>query len=571
MKKIIIIVFSLLAMGSLLLAACQPAATETAAVPTSPEQPTSAPVEGATATQEAATEVPATPAPEKSGGTFTYGASAVVQFDPPFINDDPSFHVASLVHVFLFRSILSADESTMTTIPELASSWDLQEDGKVVIFHLNQGWTFQDGNDVFPEGQGREITADDVVYSIDRMVNIDGTKSPSDLVGGYESAEAVDKYTVKLTLKEPDAVLFATGRGLTSTAILPKEAVDQLGEDWALNPIGGGPFEFIEYVPDDHVTLQRNEDYNITPYLDQVVLKIIPDQQVQVISLEAGDVDDLPSLPAEEFDRFENDPNYKLYRANCPFSFNLQFDFKYEPFQDMNVREAIAHAVDGRAIMKNQYGGQWVDGCGIAGPGIPGYDPDLCDKYFTYDTTKTEQLMTDAGWAKNADGIWEKDGQPLSFVFEVWNTTPAPTIATAAVTQMKEAGFDVQLTEVEFGTWIEDALGENTQKPMMMWSGFCGEGGMNSYWGRNGLSRGWGFDNEEVFTMLDQANVIVDPTQRQDLLQNAQDIIYGSYADVPLGFATNYEISNARVEDYIVIMWFDNLVTANNNVWFSSK
>jgi peptide/nickel transport system substrate-binding protein len=562
MRKISIIVFSLLAMGSLLMAACQPAATETAVVPTSPEQPTTA----------AATETPAGPTEaEKTGGTFTYGAGAVVQFDPPFINDDPSFHVASLVHVFLFRSILGEDGITMTTIPELASSWELQEGGKVVLFHLNQGWTFQDGNDVFLEGQGREITADDVVYSIDRMVNIEGTKSPSDLISAYDSAEAVDKYTVKLNLKEPDAVLFATGRGLTSTAILPKEAVDQLGENWGLNPIGGGPFEFVEYVPDDHVTLQRNEDYAITPYLDQVVFKIIPDQDVQVISLEAGEVDDIGSLPAQEFDRFENDPNYKLYKTNCPFSFNLQFDFKDPVFQDINVREAIAHAVDGRAIMQNQYGGQWVEGCGIAGPGIPGYDPDLCDKYFTYDTAKSEQLMTDAGWTKNSDGIWEKDGQPLSFVFEVWNTTPAPTIATAAVTQMKEAGFDAQLTEVEFGTWIEDALGENTQKPMMMWSGFCGEGGMNSYWGRSGLSRGWGFDNEEVFTMLDQANVIVDPTERQNLLQTAQDMIYGSYADVPLGFATNYEIGTARVEDYIVTMWFDNLVTASNNVWFSSK
>ena len=71
--------------------------------------------------------------------------------------------------------------------------------------------------------------------------------------------------------------------------------------------------------------------------------------------------------------------------------------------------------------------------------------------------------------------------------------------------------------------------------------------------------------------MLDQANVIVDPTERQNLLQTAQDMIYGSYADVPLGFATNYEIGTARVEDYIVTMWFDNLVTASNNVWFSSK
>lgn len=551
MKKYGFLIVALLVVGVLMLSACQPAAE--------------APAEEAPVEEAPVEEAPAEE--EKIGGTFNWAEGAIVQFDPPFINDDPSFHVASVVHVFLFRFVLD-DVGAPHVIPELARSWDFEEDGKVIVFHLNEGWTFQDGNDVFPEGEGREITADDVVYSIDRMVNIEGSAAPSDLLTGFESVEALDTYTVKLTMKEPDAVLFSGGRGLSSTAILPKEAVDARGEDWGLNPIGGGAFEFVEYVADDHVTLRKNEDYAILPYLDEVVYKIIPDQDVQIISLEAGEVD-RTSLPAEEFDRFYENPDYKLYAANCPYSFNLQFDLKNELFQDIKIREAIAHAVDGRAIMQNQFGGQWVDGCGIAGPGIPGHDPDLCD-LFTYDLALTEQLMTEAGWAKNAGGIWEKDGQTFTFEFEVWNTTPAPVIATAATTQMQEAGFDVTMLEVEFGTWIEDALGENTQKPMMMWSGFCGEGGMNSYWGREGLGRSWGYDDEEVFTMLDDANkMLVDPDARQAVLQEAHRKIYSSYSDIPLGFATGYEMTTARVQDWEVTMWFTKFVTTENNVYFS--
>ena len=93
--------------------------------------------------------------------------------------------------------------------------------------------------------------------------------------------------------------------------------------------------------------------------------------------------------------------------------------------------------VDGRGIMQNQYGDMWVEGCGTAGPGIPGYDSELCEKYFAYDPASTEELMTESGWEKNADGIWEKDGQTFSFQLEIWNLDPAPDIAAAAVTMLQ--------------------------------------------------------------------------------------------------------------------------------------
>lgn len=526
-------------------------------------QPAAAPAEQAPAAE--ASEAPAEAAVQK-GGTLNLVESAIVQFDPPFINDDASFHVASLVHVFLFRVSQDA-EGNETTIPELASSWDMEEDGKVIIFHLNKGWTFHDGNDIFAEGKGREITAEDVVYSIERMVNIEGSSISVDLLNSFESVEAVDAYTVKLTLTQPDAILFSSGRGLSSGAILPKEAVEARGETWGLNPIGGGPFEFVEYVADDHVTLRKNEDYIYEPNLDSVVFKIIPDDATQLISLEAGDIDHM-YLPPAEFARFENDPNYQIYPGNCPYSFHIQFDQKNPLLQDVKVREAIARAIDGTAIMRNEFGGMYVEGCGIAGPGVAGYDPTLCE-LFTFDTAKTDQLMTEAGWAKNASGIWAKDGVPLALDFEVWNLTPAPSLATAATTQLEQAGFDINMMEVEFGTWIQDAMGADTQKPLMMWSGFCGEGGLNSFYGSTGLAPAWGFDNQEVFDLLDSANTIVDKDERQNTLQSATRKIYEDYSDIPMGFAVGYEITNKAVNDWSITMWWLKVVTSVNNVWLS--
>jgi len=105
----------------------------------------------------------------------------------------------------------------------------------------------------------------------------------------------------------------------------------------------------------------------------------------------------------------------------------------------------------------------------------------------------------------------------------------------------------------------------------MMWSGFCGEGGMDGYWGRTGLAPAWGFDDEEVFALLEQANVMTDAEARNDVLMDAHNKIYSTYVDIPLGFATGYEITRARVEDWQVTMWWTKLVTTVNNVWLSSK
>jgi peptide/nickel transport system substrate-binding protein len=565
MKKRGFVLLALLTVFVMVLSACQPAAEAPAAEAPAAEAPAEeAPAEEAPAEEAPAEEAPA--ADEKAGGTIYLGTSAVIQFDTPFINDDASFHVASLVHVFLFRNYRD-NEGNETSVPELAESWEIQEDGKVIIFHLKQGWTFQDGNEIFAEGEGREITAEDVAYSLDRLATVEGSMAASDYLSSFESAEAIDTYTVKLTLKQPDAILFASGRGISSAAILPREAVEQLGESWGLNPIGGGAFEFVEYVADDHVTLRKNEDYAITPNLDEVVFRITPDQNTQIISLEAGDIDWM-SLPAEEFERFDGNDDYKLYAGNCPYSFHIQFDLKNPLFQDIKVREALSRAVDGHAIMQNEFGGMFIEGFGIAGPGVPGFDSSLTELY-SYDPTKTETLMTEAGWAKNANGIWEKDGQPFSVDFEVWNMSPAPVIATAAATMLNGAGFEVNLIEVEFGTWVEDATGVDTQKPLMMWSGFCGEGGLNSYYGVGGLGRGWGYDDQEVFDLLDSADTVVDAEERLNTLQTATHKIYEIYPDIPFGFAVQYEITTARVNDWANTMWWLKFVSTQNNVWLS--
>lgn len=551
MKYRTFLLISLLAVGALLFAACQPAS------PT-PQAPTQAPETTQATGSIQPTEAPSEAQPQ-SGGTLVLVEAAMVQFDPPFIADDNSFHVVAQIHSFLFR------RSQGKVMPDLATSWEFEDGGKTVVFHLRSGVMFHDDNKVFPKGKSREVVASDVVYSIQRMVEIQGTQAAADLIENFVSVEAVDAYTVRLHLKNPDALLFAAARGLSAAAILPKEAVDQLGADWALNPIGSGPFKFESYKPDDSVTLVRNDAYRVKPYLDKIVYKIYPDENAALIALESGEVQQM-LLPAAEFERFKDNPEFKLYAMFCPNSYNLEFSLNEPLFKHKGIREAITHAIDGRGINAAIWGGMAVEGCGTAGPGVPGYDPQLCDKYFSYDPAKSAALLSAAGWKKNAGGIWEKDGQPLKFSMELYNTDPMPKFGAAVLTQLKEAGMDVDLTTVEFGTWIEDYMsGKN--KPAIFWNGFCGEGGLNGFWGRSGLAPKQGYNNEEVFKLLDEANILLDVQKREETLRTATDLIFKEYVDVPFGFSTAYEVTPAKVHNYEYVDWFQNITTDFNNVW----
>ncbi|MBN8638182.1 MAG: ABC transporter substrate-binding protein, partial [Anaerolineae bacterium] len=307
------------------------------------------------------------------GGTLRVAIASLTGLDPVFIADDMSMYPSSLVYQFLVRARRLAD-GTVAYEGDLAESWDIEEDGKVITFHLRQGMTFQDGNAVFAEGEGREVVAADVVYSMERLLNSEGTVAPSDLTSVYQSIEALDDYTVKLTLSQPDGLLFDGARGLSFLAIYPQEAVEQLGDAIRTNPIGSGPFEFVEYVVDERVVLQRNEDFYIRPLLDGVEFRIIPEDSGQVLALEADEIDIMTaSVPSTDIDRFRDAPGFVLADTQITGGTQMIFNINVPLFSDVRFREAVAKAIDGRGIMRAVYGAVVVDGCGPTGPGWPGF------------------------------------------------------------------------------------------------------------------------------------------------------------------------------------------------------
>lgn len=501
------------------------------------------------------------------GGTFRVALPSFTSLNPLAIADDSSFYVVSQIYSSLVRAGLD-EEGNLIPIPDLAESWEYEEDGKVIIFHLRQGVTFHDGNAVFAEGEGREVVAADVVYSIERSLNSEGsTAALPDLVSTFQSVEAVDDYTVKLTLSQPNALLFSGGRGLSSTVIYAQEAVEQLGEAYDDSPIGSGPFEFVEYLPDDHITLQRNEDFWIQSNVDEVLFRIIPDQSVAVISLEAGEVDIIINTPEQDIPRLREDANYNLQGGVCPVATQYIFPLTTAPYNDAQFRQALNLAVDGNGISRALNPATHIDGCGAAGPTVTGYDAEMCTKYFPYDPEQAVALLAELGYTdSDGDGILDKDGAPLTIEIEAWSEYSQPRYGEAIATQLREIGINVDLQVVEFGTAIDDFIAGVPKIHSMM--GWCGEGGTNGLWGAGGFAEAMGSTEfPDAQALLTESNTLVERADRDEAVRQAADILYSQYVSIPVGFTQSYFTSSSKVNDFGGIFWWFNIVTANNNTW----
>lgn len=507
------------------------------------------------------------------GGTFRPATNALIQFDMTFCSDGPSSEAMSNIHGYLYRM-----QDLGEPIPDLAVSWEWEDDTHLV-FHLREGVMFHDGNEVFPEGEGREVTADDVVYSMERWVNAEGSKMTADVKNFYVSIEALDRYTVRLTLNAPTAGLFTQTRGLSSLAVVPHEAVEHYGEDFGMNPIGSGPFEFVEYVPDDHLLLQRNEDYWMACFLDAIEYRIIPESTVSLIALESGDVDFVSGLPAADEERIFNDDRFTKFFNPGRTPAMIWFPTGIEDFQDKGFRQAIAWAIDHQVIGPAIGGVTVEDSCGVMAKGHPGYVDDMCEKYFPFDPEGSKELLAGLGWTdSDGDGVLDKDGQPMEEItVTTFNYGDMYKVLEVVVTRLREIGIPAEPELLEFGTWADTYIKCETPqmnvRQLMMWVGCGNIGGLSQCWSPTGpFVKCLGFPDPKVFELTAEADSTIDPKEHDALLQEASERIFGEYHVInvtgPIGALM---ASGNYVHDYGSRYGFDNICTLENNVWLDDE
>ncbi|MBK8552448.1 MAG: ABC transporter substrate-binding protein [Ignavibacteria bacterium] len=421
----------------------------------------------------------------KGGGIFRLNELENVRsLDPVGINDNVSHHVAHQIYDLLIDL-----DSTLQLIPELALSWEISEDGLLYTFHLRKGVMFQD-NACFPNGKGREFKASDVKYSFDRVcdprtgtLGFDYYKNY--VVGASEFFDEVsaarresreprlkdvsgyivkDDTTFQIQLKKPFGP-FIYYMCLGFAYIVPKEAVEKYGKDFFQNPVGTGPFLFVNWTQDLELNLKKNPGYwakdvhgNQLPYVDNVKFKFLKELSQQMLEFQNGNLDESYRIPNESFKAVVNEqknltPEFSQFKLQKVPSLSLQF-YGFlttgKIFNNEKVRQAFNYAIDRDKILKFVLNGQAFMGAvyGIVPPPMPNYDVKKI-KGYTFDLTKAKQLMAEAGY---------QDGKGFPDAVLQINSGGDRNIQLAESIQnmLKEIGVNMKLNIIQFAQHLDN-------------------------------------------------------------------------------------------------------------------
>jgi peptide/nickel transport system substrate-binding protein len=337
-------------------------------------------------------------------------------------------------------------DETNAVVPHLATEWE-SADGIVWVFTLRDGVVFHDGS---------PVTAEDIVYSFDRLRD-PGVGTPTvSLYENVESVEALDPLRVQFTLTVPNPE-FPADAGDYHAAILSKDSDEAAGK-W----IGSGPFVVESYDPEDRAVLAKKTAYWLTgtdgeslPYLDGITFIFSPDQNGQIAALQGDELQFVPGLSAELAAQVQADDSLRLIKnpSNMHFVIHMRSD-EGRPTADVRVRQALMLATDHQAIADTVRPGLALVGNGT--PVGPAYKAYYLERPPQQDTAKAKQLLADAGYA---------DG--LEITLYAQTSADVPGIATVWKEQMKQIGVEVDIQsippDVYYGegdsSWLEVDFG----------------------------------------------------------------------------------------------------------------
>ena len=312
---------------------------------------------------------------------------------------DPHISVKSqdkILFPMLFNGLVrfkpgSADLGDME--PDLAESWTSSSDGLVWTFKLRKGVQFHGGYGT--------LTAEDVVYSLERA----GDKNFSSAYKGYQdfdSVVAVDDYTVRITLKRPVPSLLGLVVNFHGGMIVSKKATEELGEKFKLNPIGTGPFAFAEYQPKRSVTLVANKAYfRGSPKIDKIIYRYLPDVSSRELAFTKGEID-LFYAPREQrwVERMAKNPKAKVDVIGLGELRTLHLNTSKKPLDDFRVRKAIAHAIKRDEMVAFIGPNVSREALSVVPNGYQGHSNNV--PRYDYDPAKAKALLKEAGYP---DGI----------------------------------------------------------------------------------------------------------------------------------------------------------------------
>lgn len=464
------------------------------------------------------------------GGTLTIGVSQTFKdMDPRMMNDVYSGYVTGEV----FDDLVTLDPQTLAPQPYIAKSWEVIGND-TLRFYLNEGINFTNGE---------PLTADDVAFTFNWTADPTNNSSNFTELAWMKEAIIIDDYTVDIVMR-PDYAPYAPAMLACVRGIVPHDTVVEMGDDaFNRNPVGSGPYKFVEWKAGDHITLVRNEDYWLVyPNLDKVIYRPIPTLATMMLELEAGGIDISDNVPAQDVVRLTANSDVDIVQCPSLSYFYLFFNFQHAPANDIRYRKAVSMSVNWDAAVYSIFQGlTGIRAYGCVPPKLWANDREYLQNNVALeeDDAQATKLFAEL----KADGVIPEDYTTTIYC----PLDPRRVqLATILATNLEENGLNAKVQPLDWGPLLDldyrsesDPTAADLDQGIMGWSLSPDPNGVLYYLFHSDNATvgsadnlAW-YENPEVDKLIHEATTALDQATREDLYVKAQRIIYEDYAHVP--------------------------------------
>jgi peptide/nickel transport system substrate-binding protein len=465
-----------------------------------------------------------TAAPVAAGGTLNIPVNGDPTMNPfTWPNQLPAILVSKNIWSTLVKY---SEDDGATPVADLASDWSATEDGLEWTFNLRDDVKWHDGED---------FSADDVVFTIENILNPDVRAHFRSTILEVEEVEAPDPMTVVIRTSEPVGslpIIMAYNINITPKHILEGQDLNEI-PDYVSMPIGTGPFMVREYIHGDRLVADAFDDYfEGRPNVDTIIYRVIPDLNVVVAQLLTGELD-LAQVEPLNVDTLTAAGNIDLLTRLQPSAFCLYMNNTREPFDDRMVRRALLMALDRQEIVDEILLGYGIVASSSHSPAFGPYFHEGLEPH-PFDPDAAAEILEEAGWSREG-GVWAKDGESLSFGLMVDAGNPTrENIALVAQQYWQDFGAEVDLEIEEWSVYIERGNANPGDYDVRTgWRITAPDPDKIPEYHSLGRNNHYGYSNPEMDALLERAKTEVDPETRVQLYHEVQEILW---EDVPAGW-----------------------------------
>jgi len=439
---------------------------------------------------------------------------------PPLASDSASHEVADLLYVAPLKY-----DKNINLVPQAAESYEILEEGRLLRFTLRKDILWTDG---------KPLTARDVEFTYKLMVD---PKTPTAYAEDFLAVKEfrrTGEYSFEVRYDKP----FARALVTWASAILPEHILkdeDLMKTRYSREPVGAGPYVLKSWTPGDRLVLVANPDYfEGPPFIDEVVMRVIPDQSTQFMELKAGNLDSLNLSPQQYLYQTAGSDwteNFRKFQyVSSAYSY-LGFNLKSPLFSDVRVRQAINYAIDKDEIVRGVLSGLGQAANGPYKPGTWAYNEHIPANEFDQD--KARRLLSQAGWTRKDAMAPLKDAKGRSFAFTILtNQGNSQRIKAAIIIQsrLKELGIHVEIRTVEWASFIKEFVDKGRFDALLLGWNIVQDPDLYDVWHSSKAVPGGlnfvGYKNPELDGLLEQGRRILDQKQRKVLYDRVQELLH---------------------------------------------